>query len=231
MTDLPDSLSSEALKVFLVRKRDELIRRAEILDRERMENLAQRRANDRAMADVKASARLFNLAIEFPADEREEYERTVAERRLREAAVAARHIPEPGRVVVPRAFAGGGPVVSTSPQLPLPAPVVSALPDKPAPPSAAAASPAAKPSRPPLREVVLEMLKQAGEKGGRASAFRDLIERTYGEALHEKTVGMTLYRLSQKNKARRDGHNWFYVEPSGETENPGGETPGLTKSE
>ena len=39
--------------------------------------------------------------------------------------------------------------------------------------------------------------------------------------MHDKTVGMTLYRLSKDGLARRDGRTWFYVAPKEETENPG----------
>lgn len=52
------------------------------------------------------------------------------------------------------------------------------------------------------------------------------MERTFGEVLHEKTIGMTLFRLSQKGVARRDGHTWFYVQPPAETEKPGAPAPG-----
>ena len=50
---------------------------------------------------------------------------------------------------------------------------------------------------------------------------------TYRGEIHEKTVGMTLYRLLQDKLVRREGHTWFLVpQPIAETKNPGGETPG-----
>ncbi len=62
--------------------------------------------------------------------------------------------------------------------------------------------------------------------------MREFIEKTYGETLHEKTVGMTLYRLSQDNLVHRDGHTWFFgPPPPAETENPGVAAPGSNNSD
>ncbi len=82
--------------------------------------------------------------------------------------------------------------------------------------------------RPPLREILLEQLKIAGSKGAKAATLRDYVERTYGMVTHEKTIGMTLYRLSQeKGKAvRRDGHVWFFGSAEAEKKNPGVSAPG-----
>jgi hypothetical protein len=52
------------------------------------------------------------------------------------------------------------------------------------------------------------------------------IERTFGEPLHSKTVGMTLYRLSKDGLVRREGHNWFFVPQAAATENPGATNAG-----
>jgi hypothetical protein len=82
--------------------------------------------------------------------------------------------------------------------------------------------------RPPVRSLVLERLLAVFPNGIKASEIRDYIQETYpasGE-LHEKTVGMTLYRLFKDGLARRDGRMWFSVKPQGGTKNPGGETPG-----
>lgn len=92
------------------------------------------------------------------------------------------------------------------------------------------------PPMPSVREIVLEQLKGAGTVGLRAANIRDYVLRTYDKVLHEKTVGMTLYRLSLNGQARREGHVWFSVPsknglplPSSselETESPGAATPG-----
>lgn len=72
------------------------------------------------------------------------------------------------------------------------------------------------------------MLQRAGVSGAKAAPLREQFEKAYGEVIHEKTVGMTLYRLSQDGLVRRDGHTWFLTDPpQGEAvENPGGDTPG-----
>jgi hypothetical protein len=75
-----------------------------------------------------------------------------------------------------------------------------------------------------IRETVLDRLRVATSHGANARSIRQYIERLRGTKLHEKTVGMTLYRLSQEGLARREGRIWFFVP---EAKNPGGETPGL----
>ena len=85
------------------------------------------------------------------------------------------------------------------------------------------------PQMPKVWKVVRDRLKDAGDAGIKAGQIKDYIERTYGRQLHEKTVGMTLYRLSQQTPplARRVGHTWFFVPPSeAETRNPGVGAPG-----
>jgi hypothetical protein len=75
-----------------------------------------------------------------------------------------------------------------------------------------------------VREIVLRYLKNSAVRGAKASDIRQHIETLRGEQLHEKTVGMTLYRLSLDGLVRREGRTWFFVP---ETKNPGGDTPGL----
>jgi len=88
-----------------------------------------------------------------------------------------------------------------------------------------AAAPA-KQDIPTVREIVLAQLGAAGDAGVKAANIRKFIEETYSQTVHEKTVGMTLYRLSKDGLARRDGRTWFSVTPSAETENPGVDAPG-----
>ncbi|MDP1749633.1 MAG: hypothetical protein Q8L22_09250 [Reyranella sp.] len=66
-----------------------------------------------------------------------------------------------------------------------------------------------------VRDLVLSSLASAGSEGRKASAIRIEIEAQRGTKLHEKTVGMTLYRLSQETPPRvhRRGRTWFHVEP------------------
>jgi len=62
-----------------------------------------------------------------------------------------------------------------------------------------------------IRDMVLEQLKAAGERGTRAAPIRAHIEKVLGRELHYKTVGMTLYRLSERGQARREGFTWYFV--------------------
>lgn len=81
------------------------------------------------------------------------------------------------------------------------------------------------PAATPVREVALQYLKSKAPSGVKAREIKDFIEKLRGESLHEKTVGMTLYRLSEEGRTRREGRTWFFV--SEETKNPGASTPGL----
>jgi len=71
-----------------------------------------------------------------------------------------------------------------------------------------------------IREDVITHLKGAGSKGIKAAVIRHSIEAKLGRELHYKTIGMTLYRLSEKGLARRDGFTWFYVPHGDEKETP-----------
>jgi hypothetical protein len=81
---------------------------------------------------------------------------------------------------------------------PTPAPVVSA--------------------RRPVREIILEAAERAHPAPVRAADLRRLVAEQ-GLAVHEKTVGMTLYRLSQTGQMfRRAGTIDWYFKPKAEVE-------------
>lgn len=71
-----------------------------------------------------------------------------------------------------------------------------------------------------IREAVLEQLRKAGEVGAKAGDIRRVIEDKLGRKLHDKTIGMTLYRLSQRGFSRRDGWTWYATAKAAETETP-----------
>jgi hypothetical protein len=75
-----------------------------------------------------------------------------------------------------------------------------------------------------IRELVLERLHLAGNTGARGHDIRQYIEKLRGETLHDKTIGMTLYRLSLDRLTYRKGRIWFLAQ---EAKNPGAATPGL----
>jgi hypothetical protein len=61
---------------------------------------------------------------------------------------------------------------------------------------------------PNIRELVVARLQQAGKAGIKAAEIREFLG-AQGVELHEKTVGMTLYRLSKEGRARREGRTWY----------------------
>lgn len=79
---------------------------------------------------------------------------------------------------------------------------------------------------PKISEIALDMLKSAAPEGLRAAQIRAYVERNYAVQIHEKTVGMTLYRLLKREKVHRKKQVWFFgpqAEPSlpAIPENPG----------
>jgi hypothetical protein len=68
---------------------------------------------------------------------------------------------------------------------------------------------------PRISDIILDRLKAAGfATGSKAAPIQDYIEETYSTQLHDKTVGMTLFRLARDGLVRRDGHTW-YITPKG----------------
>ncbi|MCZ8548420.1 hypothetical protein OOJ09_30000 [Mesorhizobium qingshengii] len=81
---------------------------------------------------------------------------------------------------------------------------------------------------PTISDAILAFLKECGASGAKVSAVKEQLSKAYGFETHEKTPGMTLYRLLKEGKVRRGGRIWFYVDPAMavKTENPGDDTPG-----
>ncbi len=82
-------------------------------------------------------------------------------------------------------------------------------------------------ARPTIREIVLSRLRFVGTKGAKAASIRQYLEREHGIKTHEKTVGMTLYRLLKARMAYREGTTWFFDPTSSEKKNPAGDAAGL----
>ena len=109
---------------------------------------------------------------------------------------------------------------------PPPAPTVSE-PETSSPPQLESPPP---PPMPRMKDAILEYLALTHDLdmgGQKASEIRTFIEEKYSTSFHEKTVGMTLYRLLKDEKVRRKGHRWFFV-PQGDAapKNPGVDAPG-----
>jgi hypothetical protein len=81
---------------------------------------------------------------------------------------------------------------------------------------------------PRISDIILSRLAAAGGKGDKAANIRKFIADEYSTEIHEKTVGMTLYRLLKREEVRRTGHTWFIAPKA---MNPGAATPGLTQSQ
>jgi hypothetical protein len=239
--DIPQDPQLAANARLIAEKRDKLLAERTELREAREALLARSRRVDREIGDCRAAARFFGLNLEFPEDPNDIAEReALVTRRLREQEMGARDAARAAQ----RSFfetrhpPGAGRPPPPVPPLPYPLPP----PPPPPPPSAPPAPPIptdtiyppavilGPPPRPTVREVALMRLREAGGKGAKAADIREYFERTYGQVVHEKTVGMTLYRLLQANQVRRDGHTWFFGPSSAETKNPGGETPGLIET-
>lgn len=81
---------------------------------------------------------------------------------------------------------------------------------------------------PRVADVILDRLRAAANSGAKAVDIRSFISQTYHVEIHEKTVGMTLYRLQKDGHVRRKGHTWFLA--SSEAKNPGDGAPGAINS-
>jgi hypothetical protein len=92
----------------------------------------------------------------------------------------------------------------------------------------AAKAVATKSEMPRIGDVVLDRLRAAGKEGSKAAPIQTYIESTYGKKIHDKTVGMTLYRLQREGRVHRRAHTWF-IAP--EAVNPGAVTPGPETSQ
>jgi hypothetical protein len=77
---------------------------------------------------------------------------------------------------------------------------------------------------PSVRDLVTEQLQRAHPEPLRAAALRDWLLEHQKMDVHEKTVGMTLYRLAQKGLARRERHNWFWVPETERDNRPEGQS-------
>jgi hypothetical protein len=194
MDDSLNPFAQQSAHEVIVAKRDRILaERAKLLDI-RSELLAKIRKADRELADCRAAARLFDLDIAFPEeDERAAYSRReleFAHEREERARNAARHGVTPGAIAYR--------VARSDPSQPPPQ-LVQSVPEPPT-----------RQARPSLRAFVLDQVQSALPGGRKAAEMRELFERIYGDAIHEKTVGMTLYRLSKEGLVHRDGHNWYF---------------------
>jgi hypothetical protein len=62
-----------------------------------------------------------------------------------------------------------------------------------------------------IRDRILSYLESKYPSGCLARELREHLLNSFGIETHEKTVGMTLYRLSKQNLVTRDGRTWFFA--------------------
>ncbi|MDQ2879086.1 MAG: hypothetical protein M3R41_08435 [Pseudomonadota bacterium] len=67
-------------------------------------------------------------------------------------------------------------------------------------------------ARPKIADAILAFMRDRGKAGVKASEVRRHLKSDYGIDTHEKTPGMTLYRLSKEGLVRREGRTWFPVD-------------------
>lgn len=81
-----------------------------------------------------------------------------------------------------------------------------------------------------IRDLVVDRLREAGDAGTKVAPIKDFIG-LQGIEMHEKTVGMTLYRLAKEGLARRDGRIWFFVQPQDDAGGPRSAQPEINERE
>ncbi|TDI55855.1 MAG: hypothetical protein E2O94_07665 [Alphaproteobacteria bacterium] len=67
--------------------------------------------------------------------------------------------------------------------------------------------------KPSFKEAAIEFLQKIYPRGLKATHIRALAQSHYGITAHEKTAGMTLYRLKKEGLVRRNGFYWYSMAP------------------
>ncbi len=67
--------------------------------------------------------------------------------------------------------------------------------------------------KPSFKEAAIEFLQKIYPRGLKATHIRALAQSHYGITAHEKTTGMTLYRLKKEGLIRRNGLYWYFMAP------------------
>ena len=67
--------------------------------------------------------------------------------------------------------------------------------------------------KPSFKEAAIEFLQKVYPRGLKATHIRALTQSHYGISAHEKTAGMTLYRLKKEGLVRRNGLYWYFLAP------------------
>lgn len=65
---------------------------------------------------------------------------------------------------------------------------------------------------PKISDAILHYLRANVGRGVQVAEIKKYLIEAYGMETHEKTPGMTLYRLSKEHLVRRDGRDWYAVD-------------------
>jgi hypothetical protein len=69
-----------------------------------------------------------------------------------------------------------------------------------------------------VRDAILRHLRAVGNRGTNVGAIKRHLADAYAITVHEKTPGMTLYRLLKDGLARREGRTWYATDEVGEND-------------
>lgn len=202
-----DEVRIAAVRRILRERDDLLIKRLEIRRRVNAV-LAEDRALERKLEDLRAAGRVFGQGVAIP--------RGVDAFNDRQSLDAAMLELRKGRKWVPGESE--------------PTPIESSGKADENDDGDADAAPTAESQRGTIRDLVLTFV-QEHKTGVKADDIKKWLAFQYAIETHDKTVGMTLYRLSKEGLVRRQGHTWFPVTVTTESENPGADTPGQTSSD
>jgi hypothetical protein len=231
MSQVTEEKIREAAAAKIISRRDELFRARLELKSEQDRLAVREREIERELAECRAAAKFFGIDIEPPPDDRtlEMLKERAAHFRLRARESESRGRSEEAAHFFAQAekferhMISGG-VVRV--------PLIRSSSRQGQPPSTIPMKSSPQASKPPrIRDIVLDQLRSSATHGLKAAPIQRYIENTYAATLHGKTVGMTLYRLSQEKLVHRVGQTWFYgpaldESPPVESENPGVSPPG-----
>ncbi len=227
MADSLHPVARAALIETLTERVERLVNAQAKLADQRASLLAMQRRNDRELSDCRATARLFDLEIDIPTPDRDEV--LMRDREMFEMDRQQRALAE--QLARQRAHAdirAANLVRHPGPNYARTAALSSVI--RP-PPEESKQIVMRRPPKPPAVKVFLsQRLKDLGSEGSKAAPLREAYARAFGVEIHEKTVGMTLYRMANEGTVRREGHTWFLADPPSEpAENPGVDAPGPEK--
>lgn len=86
---------------------------------------------------------------------------------------------------------------------------------------------------PRIKDAILEYLQGVGDAGAGVREVRRHLADAYGIKVHEKTPGMTLYRLLKEGLVTRESRTWYAVSSieTNENEAPNGGAAGASEAD